>query len=158
MDNNGLPPNIPPEALPDADFVERIQRLEAKNIESLTSPIDPDVIMVETPVGPVPMPKQPVETHSMPSMDIPKKDPEPIVLEYRFSGDCPKHFIPVSTLTTEFEGRCLTFAFCRECNKNVYEQVAPIIVDKKKEDTLSNWNNGTPIKIPRTFKRRKVQK
>ena len=143
MDN--LPPNIPEEALPTPDFMEMVNRIEKTTPQVTESPTtnDNDVIMVETPTGPVPLKKASAvinQDPNSPDVPSPQKQPEEIKLEYKFQGDCPKHINPVSTLTAEVDGKCIVFAYCEQCKKNIYSQTVPIIGEEI-------------ITIPRKFKR-----
>lgn len=125
MDNSAQ--NIPSELLPDQEFMEMINRIEGPQKASrkvTESPTD-NVIMVETPSGPVPLAKS---TDGAPPMQAEtKKEPKEIELEYRFSGDCPAHFSPVSTLSAEVDGKSVIFAYCELCKKNVHSRVVPYL-------------------------------
>lgn len=150
MDN--LPQSVPQEALPDQDFMEMVNRIEGKQkvTESPTSPSN-DVIMVETPAGPVPLKKdkgQVIEYENKPPIMI--KEPEEIKLEYRFSGDCPIHLIPISTLSATVDGKGLVFAYCEQCKKNIHSRTVPVLNPYHDEAPYTGY---TP---KRTFTRKKA--
>lgn len=119
---------VPDEALPTQEFVEMVNRIETPRKVTESSPTnDGDVIMVNTPSGPVPLKKGKIVEYEGNSPPVIVKAPEPIVLEYRFTGQCRKHMTEVSTLTAEVDGKCIAFAFCKECNKNILSQTVPLL-------------------------------
>lgn len=128
--NQQLP--VSPEVLPNQEFIEMINRIEGpkKAVESPTSPSD-EVVMVETLTGPVPLSKKAIEPQkqSQPQEEAKRDAPRKIELEYRYSGECPVHRIDVATLTADVDEKCITFAYCEQCKKNIYSQTVPIIGD-----------------------------
>lgn len=153
--------NIPTNALPNQDFVEMINRIEGSRdntIQKVTEAPQTDMIMVDTPIGPVPFPKGATEQETINKSNksiVENKQPEEIKLEYRYSGDCSKHCTQVSTLTAEVDGKCIVFAFCIECNKNVYSRVVPLIRHDDHEEHLKLFAEATQKR--RTFTRKKKE-
>lgn len=89
-------PIVGPGIEPPQDFIEAVKRIEAKKDEP--------------PPAPPPAPDQPRPT--MP-------DPNPIVLTYSYTGDCPTCRNPVSTLELDVKDLHCIVAYCPRCNKQL---------------------------------------
>jgi hypothetical protein len=150
MDNSAQQ-SIPPEMLPDQEFMEMINRIEGpqKASPKVTESSTDDVIMVDTPSGPIPLPRS--QSGAKPPEPITAKEPEEIKLEYRFSGDCPKHVTAVSTLSAEVDGKSVIFAFCIECKKNIHSRVVPYL-NPHYNESIEDTGYTQPKK--RTFTRK----
>ena len=152
MENN-IAKLIPKEALPTPEFLEMVQRIETPlKVTKPSTTDDSDVIMVDTPAGPVPLPRAKVDgAPPFPPKPEEVKQTEPIVLEYRFSGDCRKHNIPVSTITFDYKGETVCSAYCEQCKKNVFSRVVPQLIPLFPSDVVSG-------DVSMTTKRRKFRK
>src|SRR5258708_5203153 len=136
-----LPNGVTEEMLPTPEFMEQVERIENyKKPDTSSEGVEIVTVMVDTPKGPQPLsvPKTDFVSPMALSQLIPEKDPEPIVLEYRFKGDCKAHKTPVVTLTIEAENTRTEaiIAYCDTGRHQVdYKKVIPIdkqVIKEKK--------------------------
>lgn len=125
-----LPPGIPPSAAPTPEFVQTMNEIEKASIPN-----------VPLPVGPT-LPPQP------------KPEQKPLILKYKFDGNCPKCNNPVRTIVNDFEGKLIANAYCMFCDETV--QQIPVeripktekienfqeLVEKEVEKTKRKGKNG----------------
>lgn len=87
-----LPPGIPPEAAPTPEFAQMMNMVEkGKQVSQVTPP----------PSAPIP----------------PKIEIKPLVLKYKFEGDCPDCKNPIRTIVSDFEGKLVANAYCLNCDE-----------------------------------------
>ena len=83
------PPGIPASAMPSAEFMETVQRIESQEPGEASKP-------------------------SQHPSELPKA--EPIRLTYMWSGECPEHRRPINTLELDIDKKHFCIAYCATGN------------------------------------------
>lgn len=101
-----LPPGIPSNALPDAEFMQRIQELEQAQATPPTDPIEAEKH------------KKEMEERLKAITPEPKK----VQLTYFYTGDCDVCLKPVTTLEVDVDGKHHVIAYCTQDNKQIIQR------------------------------------
>lgn len=124
-----LPPGILVTAAPTPEFTKTMQEIERAKASQQTPP--------PTPASNLP----------------PKVEPKPLVLKYRFDGNCPKCNNPVRTIVNKFDNKLIANAYCMFCDETIQQiPVEPIANDmiqtllgiekEQKEEKKKEVKNG----------------
>ena len=88
------PLGVSPEALPTQEFIEQVKRIEDAKEEATGD--------------------------STPSQHPPEMPPaQPVVLTYKFTGECSEHRQPVDTLELDVAEKHFAIAICPTCKKQL---------------------------------------
>jgi len=136
-----LAPGIPASAMPTKEFIEQVERIEKAKQKKEVPAI---------PIPPLPSLPASAPTVAPASIAAPETPIEPIVLEYKFSGQCSLCKQPVETLIIDTEKNWWAVAWCVQCKKKRMEQrVKPL---QREEVTNGSHESQTRVSKPKTLR------